>query len=51
MIQFVSGCTSLFTSIFNAAAGQDFFQLLIFYLMVNLGFGFFHYLRRGFQKM
>ena len=51
MIEFVSGCTGLFTSTFDAAAGQDFFLLLLCYLVVHLGFGFFYYLRRGFKKM
>ena len=51
MIEFVSGCTGLFTSTFNAAVEQDFFRLLVIYLVVHVGFGFFYALKRGVRKM
>ena len=51
MIEFVSGCTGLFTSTFNAAVEQDFFRLLMIYLVVHLGFGLFYMAKRGARKM
>lgn len=51
MIEFVAGCSGLFTSTFNAAAEQEFFRLLMIYLVVHLGFGLFYHVKRGLRTM
>lgn len=50
MIQFLSGCVSLFNSIFNAAIEQGFFLLLVAVIVLQVIMGIFgamsHRLRR-----
>lgn len=50
MIEFFSGCTGLFTMICEAVIMQDYFKLLIIFLVFQIYFGLFLLLSRGTRK-
>lgn len=50
MIQFLSGCGSLFTSTFEAAAGTGYFLLLIGIIVFEVGLGVFRLAKGHLRK-
>lgn len=51
MLEFLTGCESLFTDTFSAACGLDFFQFLAAFLVFKVCFGLFLLLFRGAKKL
>lgn len=51
MINFLSGCASLFTNTFNVACGMDFFEFLAGVLLFLTAFAVFQAFSRGLRKM
>lgn len=51
MIDFLTGCASLFTATFNAACEVDFFELLFGYIVLQTGLWVFCGLNKGLRKM
>lgn len=47
MLDFFAGCARLFNDTFFAAAELEFFALLIYYLIIMIGFGVYFMFYRG----
>lgn len=51
MLEFLAGCTGLFTDTFNAVCDLDYFQFLAAFLAFEVCFGLFLFLFHGSKKL
>lgn len=51
MLEFLTGCVSLFSDTFNAACDLDYFQFLAAFLVFEVCFGLFLFFSHGAKKL